>query len=98
MPLYEADRTGLPPFHRVVIEGVTETEAQREELEEALELTGRLIELGAETRVSTVNEPDAQLAGLAADETTHCLSEIIVRGFGQCELVVPAQWLAYEPI
>jgi hypothetical protein len=48
--------------------------------------------------VSAVNEPNTQLVGLAADETTHGLSEIIVRGFGQCELVVPAQWLAYEPI
>ena len=90
----EADRTGLPPFHRVVLEGVTETDDQRETLEEALELTGRLVELGAETRVSALDEPDAQLVGLAADETTHCLSEIIVRGFGQCELVVPAHWLA----
>jgi len=97
MPLYEADRTGLPPFHRVVLEGVTETDDQRETLEEALELTGRLVELGAETWVSALDEPDAQLVGLAADETTHCLSEIIVRGFGQCELVVPAHWLAYEP-
>jgi len=97
MPLYEADRTGLPPFHRVVLDGVTETDDQRETLEEALELTGRLVELGAETRVSALDEPDAQLVGLAADETTHCLTQIIVRGFGQRELVVPAHWLAYEP-
>jgi len=98
MPLYEADRTGLPPFHRVVLDNVTETEDQREPLEEALELTGTLVELGAQTLVSARDEPDAQLVGLAADETTHCLSEIIVRGFGQRELVVPARWLAYEPI
>jgi hypothetical protein len=98
MPLYELDRTGLPPFHRVVIDGVRETEDLRETLEEALELTGRLVELGTETRVSALNEPDTQLVGMAADDTTHCLSEIIVHGFGQSELVVPAQWLAYEPI
>ena len=97
MPRYEADRTGLPPFHRVVLDGVRETEDQRESLEEALELTGRLVELGAETRVSALDEPDAQLVGLAAEETTYCLSEIIVRGFRQCELVIPARWLAWDP-
>jgi hypothetical protein len=97
-PVYDADRTGLPPFHRVFLDGVHEAEDQRQTLEEALELTGNLVELGPETRVSALNEPDAQLVGLAVDEMTYSISEIIVLGFDQCEVVVPAQWLAYEAI
>jgi hypothetical protein len=97
MPRYEADRTGLPPFHRVVLDGVRETDDQRESLEQALELTGRLVDLGAETRVNAPDEAAAELLGVAADETTFCLSEIMVRGFQQSELVIPARWLAYEP-
>lgn len=94
MPRYEAGRTELPPFHRVVLDDVRETEDQRESLEEALELAERTLELGAATRVSALDGAEGQLVGLAAEETTYRLSEVIVGGFRDRELVIPAPWVA----
>ena len=55
---------------------------------------GRTLELGAATRVSALDGAEGQLVGLAAEETTYRLSEVIVGGFRDRELVIPAPWVA----
>jgi sporulation protein YlmC with PRC-barrel domain len=94
LPRYETQRTELPPFHRVVLNGIQETGDQRETLEEALQLSGRTLELGTETRVSTVDKAELRLVGLAAEERTYRLSEVVVRRLRERDLVVPALWVA----
>jgi hypothetical protein len=94
MPGYEATRTELPPYHRVVVDDVRESEDQRERLEEALELAANTLELGPTTPVRTVDGAEGQLLGLAAEEATYRLSAILVHGLGECELAIPASWVA----
>jgi hypothetical protein len=93
-PRYETGRTELPPYHRVVVEDIRESADQRERLEGALELAGRTLELGPATRVRTLDGADGQLVGLAAEEATCRLSEVVVHGLGGRELVIPAPWVA----
>jgi hypothetical protein len=94
MPGYEASRTDVPPYHRVVVEDVPETEDQRERLEEALELTGRTLELGPATPVRTVDGVEGQLLGLAAEDATYSLATVFVHGLVERELAIPGYWLA----
>jgi hypothetical protein len=94
LPRYEARRTELPAAHRVVLESAITAEDQLETLEEALELTGRLLELGPATRVITVDGFQGRLVGLAAEEATYRLSEVIVRGLARKQdRAIPARWV-----
>jgi hypothetical protein len=94
LPRYEARRTELSAAHRVVLESAITAEDQLESLEEALELTGRLLELGPATRVVTLDEFQGRLVGLAAEEATYRLSEVIVRGLTRKQdRAIPARWV-----
>jgi hypothetical protein len=94
LPRYEARRTELPAAHRVVLEAAKTTEDQLETLEEALELTGRILELGPATRVITVDEFQGRLVGVAAEEATYRLSEVIVRGLARKQdRAIAARWV-----
>jgi hypothetical protein len=94
LPRYEAQRTELPPAHRVVLDSIGQAEDSVDILEKALDLTGRILELGPSTRVTTLDEFQGQLMGIAAEDTTYCLSEVIVRRLGRKrDCVIPAQWV-----
>ena len=94
MPRYEADRTGLPPFHRVVLDGVRETEDQRESLKEALELAERTLELGAATRGERLDGAEGQLVGPSSRGNDVPPFRGHRWRFRDRELVIPAPWVA----
>jgi hypothetical protein len=88
MPRYYEGRTSSPPAGRVDTAPVRESGERRADLETALDVPPNACQYGPETRVTTSDNREGRLAGLAADHYANRLSMLRVRGIGPQDLLV----------
>jgi hypothetical protein len=93
LPVYEADRDGLAAAHRVDIESALGSLDQLANLEAALALSGRTLELSWGMPVVTLDTVHGELVGVAAEEPTAQLTELVVRVDHEQRVIIHAPWI-----